>query len=225
MLREPMMPCFANGSVPTGEVSRVRSTRPTPRSTPAGARPAVLDRRHRSGGPGHPSSPASTEAYAEIADAVITLDTEGKILSVNPTAERILGHGATVVVGKPLSAFVCDYAGSYDVVCELVTDRRDSLVVILRAATGRRRNEADEGTRRDRARSRRDTRSQGDHGPDRRRGRFRAEGYQAGVGAPLIAGPQIMGALVVATAADRIFTEDDSWPPTPRSRPGDRIPE
>ena len=29
------------------------------------------------------------------------------------------------------------------------------------------------------------------------------------MGAPLIASPQIMGALVVTTAADRIFTEDD----------------
>ena len=136
-----MMPCFANGSVPTGEVSRVRSTRPTPRSTPAGARPAVLDRRHRSGGPGHPSSPASAEAYAEIADAVTTLDTEGKVLSVNPTAERILGQREAGVLGKPLSAFVRDYAGSYDVVCELVTDRQGSLVVIVRDATERGRGE------------------------------------------------------------------------------------
>ena len=141
MLREPMIPCFAKCSVPAGEVGRLKPRRLTPRSTSARPRPAAVDRRYRAGGPGHPSSPASAEAYAEIADAVTTLDTEGKVLSVNPTAERILGQREAGVLGKPLSAFVRDYAGSYDVVCELVTDRQGSLVVIVRDATERGRGE------------------------------------------------------------------------------------
>jgi PAS domain-containing protein len=67
----------------------------SPRSTPAGSpRPSAVKRRGRAGGPAHPSSPASADAYGKIADGVITLDTDGKILSVNPTAERILGHEA-----------------------------------------------------------------------------------------------------------------------------------
>ena len=45
--------------------------------------------------------------------------------------------------------------------------------------------------------------------PGWERERFREEGYQAAVGVPLVAGPEIVGALVVATAADRVFTKDD----------------
>jgi signal transduction histidine kinase len=45
--------------------------------------------------------------------------------------------------------------------------------------------------------------------PSWERLRFREEGYQAAVGVPLGAGPDIVGALVVATAAERVFTEDD----------------
>src|SRR6266850_3233375 len=115
----------------------------SPRSTPAGSpRPSAVKRRGRAGGPAHPSSPASADAYGKIADGVITLDTDGKILSVNPTAERILGHEAAAVLGKPLSAFVRDVAGSYGVACELVTDPRGSLVVILRDATEGKRADA-----------------------------------------------------------------------------------
>src|SRR5204863_9720495 len=142
MLREPMIPCFTKCSVPAGEVGRLKPRRLTPRSTSARPRRAAIDRRYRAGGPGHPSSPASAEAYAEIADAVTTLDTEGKVLSVNPTAERILGHGAAGVLGKPLSALVREFAGSYDVVCELVNDPRGPLAVVLRDATERKRADA-----------------------------------------------------------------------------------
>ena len=114
----------------------MKPRKPIPRSTPAGpTRPSAIKRRRRAGGPGQPSSPTSAEAYGEIADAVITLDTEGKILSVNPTAERLLGHGAAAVLGKPLSALVREFAGSYDVVCDLVNERQGPLVVILRDAT------------------------------------------------------------------------------------------
>jgi signal transduction histidine kinase len=262
-------------------------TRPTPRSTPAGApRSSALKRRGGAGRPAQPSSPASADAYGEIANAVITLDSKGKILSVNPTAERILGHGAAAVLGRPLSAFVRDVAGSYDVVCELVTDRRGSLVVLLRDATERKRADAamreiaeighDLGAthdpeeitgrivgavlrlfagrrsflyQRDRATGelvcvatagagrreqwigRRLSSGAGVAGlsvaqghaiwspdvladvrftvPGWERLRFREEGYQSAVGVPLGAGPEIVGALVVATAADRVFTEDD----------------
>jgi len=121
----------------------VKPRKPTPRSIPTGPpRPSASKRRRRAGGPGEPSSPTSAEAYGEIADAVITLDNEGKVLSVNPTAERLLGHGAAAVLGKPLSALVREFAGSYDVVCELVNDPRGPLVVILRDATERRRADA-----------------------------------------------------------------------------------
>ena len=259
----------------------------SPRSTPAGSpRPSAVKRRGRAGEPAHPSSPASADAYGKIADGVITLDTDGKILSVNPTAERILGHEAAAVLGKPLSAFVRDVAGSYGVVCELVTDRRGSLVVILRDATEGKRADAamreiaeighDLGTthdpeeitgrivgavlrlfagrrsilyQRDRATGelvcvatagagrqeqwigRRLASGAGVAGlsvaqgraiwspdlladvrftvPGWERLRFREEGYQSAVGVPLGAGPDIVGALVVATAADRVFTEDD----------------
>lgn len=254
----------------------------TPRSTPAGPpRPSAVKRRGRAGGPAHPSLPASADAYGEIADAVVTLDTAGQILSVNPPAERILGHGAAAVRGKPLSAFVRD-----DVVCELVTDRRGPLVVILRDAAERKRadaamreiaeighalgatHEPEEITgrivgavvrlfaarrsilyQRDRVTSelvcvatagagrreqwigRRLPPGAGVAGlsvaqgraiwspdvlvdvrvtvPGWERLRFREEGHESAVGVPLVAGQEIAGALVVATAADRVFTEDD----------------
>jgi signal transduction histidine kinase len=261
--------------------------RPTPRSTPAGPPHPPADKCcGGAGGPAHPSSPASADAYGEIADAVITLDTDGKILSVNPTAERILGHTAAAVLGRPLSAFVRDVAGSYDVVCELVTDRRGALIVILRDATERKRADAamreiaeighDLGAthdpeeitgrivgavlrlfagrrsilyQRDRTTGelvcvatagvgsreqwigRRLPSGAGVAGLSVAQGRaiwspdvlpdvrftvpgwevlrFREEGYRSAVGVPLVAGPEIVGALVVATAADRLFTEDD----------------
>src|SRR5437879_6396995 len=129
-----------SGNDHAGEVGRVKSRKPTTRWTPGGPpRPSASRRRRRAGGPGEPSSPTSAEAYGEIADAVITLDTEGKVLSANPTAERLLGHGAAAVLRKPLSALVREFAGSYDVVCELVNDPRGPLVVILRDATERKR--------------------------------------------------------------------------------------
>jgi len=241
----------------------------------------VAKRRGPSGRPAQPSSPASAEAYSKIADAVLMLDTDGKILSVNPIAERILGHRAAAVLGKPLSAFVHD-----DVVCEFVTDRRGPLVVILRDATERKRADAalreiaeighDLGTTHDPEEiknrvvgavlglfaGRRSILYQRDDatgelvcvataGPGRRkqwigrrlpsgagvaglsvaqgraiwspdllkdvrftvpdweRVRFGEEGYKSAVGVPLGAGPKIVGALVVATATDRVFTEDD----------------
>jgi signal transduction histidine kinase len=260
----------------------MKPRRSTPRSTPAGPpRPSAVKRRGRTGGPAHPSSPASAGAYGEITDAIITLDPRGKILSVNLPAERILGHRAAAVLGKPLSAFVRD-----DVVCELVTDRRGPLVVILRDAAERKRAEAamreiaeighalgathepeeitgrivgavlrlfagrrsilyqrDRATgelvcvatagagRREQWIGRRLPSGAGVAGlsvaqgraiwspdvlmdvrvtvPGWERLRFREEGHESAVGVPLVAGPEIAGALVVATAADRVFTEDD----------------
>ena len=265
----------------------MKPRKPTPRSTPAGPpRPSASKRRRRAAGPGEPSSPTSAEAYGEIADAVITLDTEGNVLSANPTAERLLGHGAAAVLRKPLSALVREFAGSYDVVCELVNDRRGPLVVILRDATERKRADAatseiaeighdlggthdpeeitgrivgavlrlfggrrsilyqrDRATgelayvatagagRREQWIGRRLPSGAGVAGlsvgqrravwspdvladvrftvPGWERERFRKEGHQSAVGVPLVAGPEIVGALVVATAADWIFTKDD----------------
>ena len=90
-----------SGNDHAGEVGRVKPRKPTTGSTPGEPpRPSASRRRRRAGGPGEPSSPTSAEAYGEIADAVVTLDTEGKVLSVNPTAERLLGHGAAGVLGK-----------------------------------------------------------------------------------------------------------------------------
>ena len=276
-----------SGNDHAGEVGRVKPRKPTTRWTPGGPpRPSASRRRRRAGGPGEPSSPTSAEAYGEIADAVITLDTEGKVLSVNPTAERLLGHGAAGVLGKPLSALVREFAGSYDVVCELVNDPRGPLVVILRDATERKRADAamseiaeighDLGGRHDPEQitgrivsavlrlfgGRRSILYQRDRATDDlacvatagagwreqwigqrllsgvgvaglsvrqgravwspdvladvrftvpgwERERFREEGHQSAVGVPLVAGPEIVGALVVATAADRVFTKDD----------------
>ena len=45
--------------------------------------------------------------------------------------------------------------------------------------------------------------------PGWERERFREEGYQSAVAVPLVASLEIVGALVVATADDRVFTKDD----------------
>ncbi len=240
----------------------------------------------RTSGPSESSAPAPAEAYGVIADAIVTLDAEGKILSVNPAAEKVLGHGAAEMVGKPVERFVRDPVGSDGVLREVANAAQRSLVVILRDPVERRR--ADEVMRElaevghdlaatggsERAAERivgsvlrlfearrsilyqRDrttgdlvcvaTGGEGERNkwigarlpsgasvaglsvaegraiwsrdvvadvrftlPGWARERYLEEGYRSAVGVPLIAGTQILGALVVATEGDRVFTEDD----------------
>src|SRR2546429_9275290 len=47
-------------------------------------------------------------------DAIVTIDEQGKILSISRAAERIFGHGVPEMVGQPVDQIIPDYARYVD---------------------------------------------------------------------------------------------------------------